>query len=71
MIYLRIRELAEQQGLDPRALAHLSGLDPRTVRSYWDDPYRRTTTGILDKLARALKRDVSELITSVKKPTDQ
>ena len=64
MIRLRVRELAERQGIDTSMLAKLAGVHPRTVRMLWNNPYRHTRTNMLAKYARALGVSASELIRS-------
>jgi len=63
-IYIRMKEIAEQQHLTVRELAQLAGLSPSTVYRLWRNPYARTDTRVLDKLAKALQVDASELIRS-------
>jgi len=64
MIYIRVREIAESQHLTVRELAQKAGLAHSTVRRLWLDPHARTDTRILDKLAKALQVDASQLIRS-------
>jgi len=63
-LYIRVKELAEQQHLTVLELAQKAGLATSTVYRLWQDPYARTDTRILDKLAKALQVDASELIKS-------
>ena len=61
-VRFRIREIAEARGMTPTALARAAGLHPQTVRAFWKDPYRKTSTRILGKIADALNVSVTELL---------
>jgi transcriptional regulator with XRE-family HTH domain len=63
-IYIRVREIAESQNLTVLEVAQKAGLAPSTVRRLWRDPHAQTDTRVLDKLAKALAVDASELIRS-------
>ena len=61
-----IREIAEQQGITPTALASLTGLHVRTVRTFWRNPYRDTSTEVLGKFAGALNASMHQLLRTEK-----
>ena len=61
-IRFQIREIAEARGMTPTALARAAGLHPQTVRAFWKDPYRKTSTRILGKIADALNVSLRELL---------
>jgi DNA-binding Xre family transcriptional regulator len=65
MIRLRVREVAEKQGLNMAKLARRADLDNNTVRKIWHDPLREVSTVTLDKIARALGVNASELIETL------
>ena len=65
MIRLRVREVAEKQGLNMAKLARRADLDNNTVRKIWHDPMKEISTVTLDKIARALGVNASELIETL------
>ena len=62
---LKIRELAESQGLDRAKLARRADVTYQTVHNVWNNPYADVSIATLEKLAQALKCDVSELYERV------
>jgi transcriptional regulator with XRE-family HTH domain len=62
---LKIRELAEAQGLDRAKLARRADVTYQTVHNVWNNPYADVSIATLEKLAQALNRDVSELYERV------
>ena len=54
MIKLRVKELAESQGLNISQLARKADLDRRTKARIYRDPTQEISTHVLDKLATAL-----------------
>jgi DNA-binding Xre family transcriptional regulator len=65
MIRLRVKEVAERQGMGMRKLASTAGIAYNTLRTIYRNPYRKVSTETLDRLAGALGVDASELIESV------
>ncbi len=65
MIRLRVREVAEKQGLNMSRLARRADIDLKTVQRIWHDPTKEISTLTLDKLATALGVPASELIETV------
>jgi DNA-binding Xre family transcriptional regulator len=65
MIRLKIEEIAKAKGVSMRQLSKRSGLVYNTIRLIYRDSYRPLSTVTLDKLAKALGVDASELIESV------
>jgi DNA-binding Xre family transcriptional regulator len=65
VIRLKIREIAEAKKVSQRQLSLRSGVDDRTIHRIWMDPYRNIETITLDKIAKVLGVDASELIESV------
>ncbi len=68
MIRLRVKEIAESQGLNMAQLARKADVDLRTVRRIYREPTSEISTVVLDKLATALAVKPSDLIDS---STDQ
>lgn len=65
MTRLKVKEVAAARYISQRKLSMLSGVDIRTVQKIYRDPYKIVTTETLDKLAKVLGVDASELIESV------
>jgi DNA-binding Xre family transcriptional regulator len=70
MIRLKVKEAAAEKGMSMRKLAKNAGIAYNTLRTLYRDPYRPLSTITLDKLARALGVDASELIESENDPID-
>jgi DNA-binding Xre family transcriptional regulator len=62
MAKFRIRELAEERGLDAAKLARKADLSNSTVYPLWNDTVDSTTTKTLEAIARALKVSVVDLL---------
>jgi len=65
MFRLKVREVAEAQGLSQSRLSRLADVDPKVVRQVYQQPSASITLYVLDKLAKALHVDISQLIESV------
>lgn len=65
MIRLKVKETAQQKGMSQRQLVIRSGLDLRMVQKVMRNPYTNITLVTLDRLAKTLGVDASELIESV------
>ena len=65
MIRLKIREVAQQKGFSMSRLSRESNMAYKTIQTIWRDPYHEVTTTTLNKLARTLGVDPSELIEYV------
>lgn len=65
MVRLKIKEVAQQRGMSQRRLSLRSGVDINTVRKVFQHPFSVVTTETLDKFAKVLGVDASELIESV------
>ena len=65
MIRLRIKEIAEEKGLNMTKLSQRSEVSFNTVKSIFRDPYRTINTDTLDRLAKALGVSVHDLIDEV------
>lgn len=62
MIKLRVKELADKQGLNISQLARKADVDRRTIARIYKDPTQEISTTVLDKIATALNVKPSELI---------
>ena len=68
MIRYRVREVAQRKGISQTKLGYLAELDQERLRRIWRDgnsDNANITMHVLDRIARALKVDASELIESV------
>ncbi len=65
MIRLKIKEVAQQKGFSMSRLSRESNMAYKTIQTIWRDPYHEVTTTTLNKLARTLRVDPSELIEYV------
>lgn len=65
MIRLKVRELAEARGYSMTYLSHIAILDIKVIRKMYHEPTASFTTYALDKVAKALRVDASELLESV------
>jgi len=62
MIRLRVREIAEARNINMSKLSRMADLNYNTIRAIWDDPMKDIAVSTLDKLAKALKVEITELI---------
>jgi len=62
MLRLRVREIAEQQGLDAAKLGRMADVANRTAYEIWKNPYRAVSTVTLAKMAKALNCKIADLI---------
>jgi putative transcriptional regulator len=64
MIRVKVKEIAQQKGISQRQLIIRSGLDIRVVQRVMRDPHVNITLATLDRFAKTLGVDASELIES-------
>lgn len=65
MIRLRVREIAEQQGISITRLARKADIDIRTLRRIYKQPTAEVSTYTLNKIAAALHCSPTDLIENV------
>ena len=65
MIRLKVKEVAEKQGLNMSQLARKADIDVRTLRKIYRDPTREVSTHIVSKLAEALNVPSTDLIEDI------
>ena len=65
MYRLKVREIAEAQGLSRNKLSHLAVVDIKVIRRIFNNPQESISLPTLDRLAQALHVDISDLIESV------
>lgn len=62
---LRVKEVAKSKGFSMGRLKRESHLSYNTIRTLYKNPFRHVNSSTLEKIARALGVEVSELIESV------
>lgn len=67
-VRLKVKEVAIEKGVSQRQLSIRSGVTIKNIQKIYRRPYSVVTTETLDKLARVLGVDASELIESVDEP---
>lgn len=71
MIYLRVREHAEKQGLTIGDLSHISHVRPTLLMAIFRNPYKADITlKTLDALSEALSVPAEQLVRTVKEPQE-
>ncbi|HVB60726.1 MAG TPA: helix-turn-helix transcriptional regulator [Ktedonobacteraceae bacterium] len=65
MTRLKIKEVAVAKGMSQRRLSRLTGIDIKGIQRVFRFPFSNVTTFTLDKFAKALEVDASELIETV------
>jgi transcriptional regulator with XRE-family HTH domain len=60
-----VKEIAQAKGISQGRLARLSDVDYKTIQRIYREPTREITTTTLDKIAKALGVDASELVESI------
>jgi DNA-binding Xre family transcriptional regulator len=65
MIRLRVKEVAQSKGISQSRLGRMADVDVKTMRRIFTEPTTAVTTPTLDRIAKALQVDASELIESV------
>ena len=65
MVRLKIREIAEAKKVNMSKLSRMADLNYNTVRAIWDDETKDVTVSTLEKIAKALKVEIAELIEAL------
>lgn len=65
MLRLRVKEIAQQQGLGQGKLARMADVDIKTLARIYKNPYAEVSSVTLEKLARALSVPIVDLIEEV------
>jgi DNA-binding Xre family transcriptional regulator len=68
MIRLRVKEIAQRKGISQTRLGQLALIDVDRMRKIWRDGTSKKinlTLQVLDRIAKALQVDASELIESI------
>ena len=65
MLRIRVKEIAQQQGLGQGKLARMADVDIKTLARIYKNPYAEVSSVTLEKLARALSIPIADLIEEV------
>ena len=65
MLRLRVKEIAQQQGIGQGKLARMADIDIKTLARIYKNSYAEVSSVTLEKLARALSVSVADLIEEV------
>jgi transcriptional regulator with XRE-family HTH domain len=65
MVRLRVKEIAESKGFNMSSLSRSANISFNTVKRIYRDPYRETSTVVLEKIARALGVPTGALLEDV------
>nr|BBH93294.1 hypothetical protein KTA_14930 [Thermogemmatispora argillosa] len=61
-IRIKLREVAQSKGIGQSRLSRLADMDVHMIQRLYRDPYANITLATLEKLARALRVELAELI---------
>ena len=65
MLRLKIKEIAQAQGISMSKLSRMADLNIQTLQAIYKDPYRDVAYSTLLKLAKALNVDVADLTEEI------
>lgn len=65
MIRLKVKEIAQAKGISQNRLSHLAILDVKVIRKMFQQPTSSFTTYALEKVAKALEVDITDLLETV------
>lgn len=71
MIRLKIREIAESKKINMSKLSRMADVNYNTIRGIWDNPNRDIAVTTLEKIAKALGANVSDLYEIVPDQNEQ
>jgi len=61
MIKLKVKEIADAKKVNMAKLSRMADVNYNTIRAIYDNPHRDVAVTTLEKIAKALRVDVSEL----------
>jgi DNA-binding Xre family transcriptional regulator len=61
MIKLKVREIADARRINMAKLSRMADVNYNTIRAIYDNPNRDVAVTTLEKIAKALKVDVTDL----------
>jgi DNA-binding Xre family transcriptional regulator len=62
MVRLKVREVAEPKGINMAKLSRMADVSYNTTQALFHDPYHDVSIYILDRIAKALKVSICDLI---------
>ncbi len=62
MVRLRIKEIAEAKGFNQSSLSRSADVHFTTIKRIYQNPFKEITTTTLEKIARALRVSICDLI---------
>lgn len=65
MFHIRVKEVADQQGITQSRLSRLADVDPKVIRKIYQSPTKSISLYILDRIAQALHVPIQDLIESI------
>ncbi|MBE3559656.1 MAG: helix-turn-helix transcriptional regulator [Ktedonobacteraceae bacterium] len=68
MIRLKVKEVAERKKISMTRLSRIADVNYKTIRALFSDPYRDVAYSTLDKIARALKVTIDDLVERLPDP---
>ena len=74
MIRLKVKEIAQKKGISQLKLGRMADIDTQRMRlifQHGDSNHVNLTLVSLDRLAKALQVDISELVESVPDPLEE
>ena len=69
MIKLKVREIVEARKITMAKLSRMADINYNTIRAIYDDPHRDVAVSTLEKIAKALKVEITDLYEMV--PDDE
>ena len=61
MIKLKVKEIADSRGINMAKLSRMADINYNTIRAIYDNPNRDVAVTTLEKIAKALKVEVTDL----------
>lgn len=61
MIKLKVKEIADARRINMAKLSRMADVNYNTIRAIYDNPHRDVAVTTLEKIARALKVEVTDL----------
>ena len=71
MVRLKIREIAEAKQINMSKLSRMADINYNTIRAIWDNEMKDVTLSTLEKVAKALKVHIAELIEELPDSQEQ
>ncbi len=62
MVRLKVKEAAQEKGITSAKLSRMADVSYNTTQALFHDPYHDVSIYILDRIARALKLSICDLI---------